>query len=202
MILLNYLSYYLFEMSQPADYYFEDSKDWRTWLEKNHLSQREAWVIIQKKKSQKKGLKYEQAVEEAICFGWIDSKMQRIDEERFRQRFSPRRKGSIWSKKNKQTAQKMIQEQKMTEAGLREIQLAKENGKWDQAYTSKVEPQLPKDIVEALKRNGLAWENFNQFSNSTKFQYIHWVMSAKKETTRQRRILEVVKKANQNVKPR
>ena len=86
-------------MPQSFDQEFQDHKEWRIWLEENHFSEKEVWVIIQKKKSGRKGLNYQEAVQEAICFGWIDSKMQSIDVQRFRQRFSPRRKNSIWSKK-------------------------------------------------------------------------------------------------------
>jgi len=161
----------------------------------------EAWVVIQKKKHGTKGLKYEEAVEEAICFGWIDSKMQSIDAERFRQRFSPRRKTSIWSKNNKETANRMIRSGKMTEAGLESIQFAKENGKWDIAYSSKKAPTIPSDLTEALKKNEIAWRNFSKFSNSTKLQYVYWVTSAKKEDTRQKRIAKVVKKATENIRP-
>jgi uncharacterized protein YdeI (YjbR/CyaY-like superfamily) len=128
--------------------------------------------------------------------------MQRIDDESFRQRFSPRRKTSIWSKKNKIAAEKMIEAGKMSKSGLHAIQVAKENGKWDMAYSSQVVPDLPKDLSDALKQNKLAWKNYNKFSNSTKLQYVYWVTNAKKEKTRQKRILEVVKKANQNIKPR
>jgi uncharacterized protein YdeI (YjbR/CyaY-like superfamily) len=188
-------------MPQPVDQKFKDYNAWRRWLEENHSSEKEVWVIIQKKKSKHKGLKYEEAVEEAICFGWIDSKMQSIDAESFRQRFSPRRKNSIWSKKNKKTAEKMIKAEKMTEAGFATIKAAKQNGKWDTAYSSKMAPTIPSDLEEALKENELAWRNFSRFSNSAKVQYIYWVTGAKKDETRQKRIVEVVKKAAKNVKP-
>ena len=188
-------------MSQSVDYDFKDPKEWRMWLEENNSSQKEVWVIIQKKKSGIKGLKYDEAVEEAICYGWIDSKMQSIDTDRFRQRFSPRRKNSIWSKKNKETDEKMIRAGKMSEAGFKTINLAKENGKWDMAYSSKVAPTIPSDLTEALKKNELAWRNFSKFSNSTRFQYVYWVTSAKKDETRRKRIVEVVKKATKNIRP-
>lgn len=188
-------------MSQIVDQEFQNNKEWRKWLEENHLSKKKVWVIIQKKKSKKTGLKYEKAVEEAICFGWIDSKMQSIDGERFRQRFTPRRKNSIWSKKNKITAEKMILIGKMTQAGFGAIKEAKENGNWDAAYSSNITPTIPVALEKALKENVIAWRNFSKFSNSIKVQYIYWVMSAKKDETRQKRILEVVKKALKNIKP-
>jgi uncharacterized protein YdeI (YjbR/CyaY-like superfamily) len=184
-------------MVKLIDQEFLDREEWHEWLEENHSSKKEIWVIIHKKKSGKKGLKYPEAVEEAICFGWIDSKMQSIDAERFRQRFSPRRKNSIWSKRNKEKAEKMIQAGKMTQAGFETINEAKQNGKWDTAYSSKMPLAVPKDLAKALKENELAWKNFEKFSNSTKLQYIYWVNSAKKDETRRKRRIFVVKKASQ-----
>ena len=188
-------------MSKSINQEFLHRKEWRKWLEENHSSERGIWVIIHKKNSGKKGLKYHEAVEEAICFGWIDSKMQSIDAERFRQRFSPRRKNSIWSKGNKEKAEKMIQAGKMTQAGFETINEAKRNGKWDIAYSAKMPLAVPKDLAKALKENELAWKNFEKFSNSTKLQYIYWVNSAKKDETRRKRIIVVVKKASQKIKP-
>ena len=191
----------IFDMSSSIDLEFQDQKEWRNWLEKNHSSEKEVWIVIQKKKSVKKGLRYQEAVEEAICFGWIDSKMQSIDAERFRQRFSPRKKNSIWSKKNKETAEKMIQAKKMKTAGIEAINIARQNGKWDNAYSSKMVPTIPKDLENALKKNKFAWENFNSFSNSTKLQYIYWINNAKKDETRQKRIIKLVKKSLKKIKP-
>ena len=188
-------------MSQSIDQDFHEHEEWRTWLERNHSSEKEVWVIIQKKKSERNGLKYQEAVEEAICFGWIDSKMQSIDNNRFRQRFSPRRKNSMWSKKNKETAEKTIQEGKMKKSGFETINIAKQNGKWDAVYSSKDVPVIPKDLEKALKQNKLAWKNFNKFSNSTKLQYIYWVNSAKKDETKRKRITDIVKKAAQDIRP-
>jgi uncharacterized protein YdeI (YjbR/CyaY-like superfamily) len=184
-------------MSQLIDQEFLSRKEWRRWLEENSSSEKEVWVIIQKKKSRKKGLKLNEAVEESICFGWIDSKMQSIDPERFRLRFSPRKKNSIWSKNNKERAERMIQAGKMTQAGFETMDEAKRNGKWDTAYSSRMALPIPKDLAKALKKNKLAWKNFRKLSNSTKFQYIYWIKSAKKDETRRKRIIHVVKKATQ-----
>jgi uncharacterized protein YdeI (YjbR/CyaY-like superfamily) len=189
---------YVFNMSNLFGQDFRDREKWHKWLENNHATEKEIWVIIQKKKSLKKGLKYQEAVEEAICFGWIDSKMQSIDAETFRQRFSPRRRNSIWSKKNKESAKKMIKEKKMKDAGFATIEIAKQNGKWDAAYSSNMVMTIPKDLQKALMQNKLTWKNFNNFSNSAKLQYIYWINDAKKEETIQKRINEVVKKASQN----
>lgn len=188
-------------MPLSIDQEFKDQNEWHIWLEENHSSEKEVWVIIQKKNSGRKGLNYQEAVEEAICYGCIDSKMQTIDSQRFRQRFSPRRKNNIWSKMNKETAEKMIRTGKMSEAGLKTIKIAKENGKWDIAYSSQLASTIPSDLTESLKKNELAWRNFHKFSNSTRLQYIYWVTSAKKDETRRKRIVEVVKKAIKNIRP-
>lgn len=188
-------------MSNLVDHNFLERKEWRRWLTENHFSEKEVWVIIHKKKSRKKGLKYPEAVEEAICFGWVDSKMRSIDTDRFRLRFTPRRKNSIWSKNNKETAEKMIRAGKMTQAGFETINEAKRNGKWDAAYSSEMGSAIPDDLVEALRENELAWKNFKKFSNSAKLQCIYWVNTAKKVETRKRRIDDTVKKAAQNIRP-
>jgi uncharacterized protein YdeI (YjbR/CyaY-like superfamily) len=180
---------------------FGDRVGWRRWLEENHSSVDGAWVIIQRKGSEREGLRYEEAVDGAVCFGWIDSRMNSIDGERFRLRFSPRRRGSVWSLLNRERAERLIEAGLMEEAGLRAVEEAKGNGMWDAAYTSRVEPEVPEDLSEALKENKEAWENFEAFSNSAKLMYVRWVEGAKREGTRARRISEVVRKAALNIRP-
>jgi uncharacterized protein YdeI (YjbR/CyaY-like superfamily) len=187
-------------MTYATDYRFFDRTEWRKWLEKNHAIEKEIWLVIQKKKSTKKGIKYPEAVEEAICFGWIDSKMQSINTETFRQRFTPRRKNSIWSKKNKETAEKMIQQKKMKEAGFESIKIAKQNGSWYEAYSSNMKMTIPQDLKKALMENKLALKKFKNFPNSIQMRYIYWVNNAKKDVTRHKRIRQVVSKASQNNK--
>ena len=182
-------------MPETVNLEFVDRLEWRRWLEENYSSKKEIWVIIYKKNSGKRGLRYEEAVEEAICFGWIDGKMQSVDDTVFRQRFTPRKKGSIWSKSNRDRAEKMIREEKMVPAGFEAVCEAKVNGRWDAAYSSKTVPTIPEDLAEALMRSEVAWRNFNGFSNSTKLQYVYWVNNAKKDETRRKRIASVVLKA-------
>jgi uncharacterized protein YdeI (YjbR/CyaY-like superfamily) len=188
-------------MTESISLEFGNRKEWRIWLEENHSRENEAWVVIQKKRSTRKGLRYEEAVDEATCFGWIDSKMQSIDAERFRQRFSPRRRNSIWSRINRVRAEKLIDEGMMREAGFEAIEEAKRNGMWDSAYTSKEEPVTPRDLLEVLKKDRVGYENWENFSNSVKLMYVRWVESAKREETRARRIIEVVRRAAENIKP-
>ena len=113
--------------------HFTTAEEWRAWLEGNHATQGQAWLIINKKDSGTPSVSVQQTVEEALCFGWIDSAMQPIDAERYALRFTPRRKGSNWSERNKGRAAKLIAEGRMTEAGLAEIEEAKRNGRWDAA---------------------------------------------------------------------
>lgn len=188
-------------MAHLQDLNFITSKEWRDWLKKNHSKANEAWVIIHKKKSEKVGLKYLEAVEEAVCYVWIDSKMNRVDEDTFRQRFSPRRKNSIWSKSNKELATRLIKEGKMTKTGFEAIKEGKRSGKWQNAYTSKTIPATPDDLQKALQASPTAQEHFHGFPNSTKLIYIHWVLNAKRPGTRAKRIKQVVERAVKNIKP-
>ncbi len=179
----------------------KNKDEWREWLETNPKKEKEVWLIIYKRRSEKISITYEEAVEEALCFGWIDGIMKSIDVEKFAQRFSPRKPDSVWSLINKKRALKMIKEGKMTEAGLKLIQSARETGKWQAAYSSKTKPTLPLDLKKALKENKVAYKNFNNFSNSQELSYIYWVLSAKRKETRKKRIEVVVARSLKNIKP-
>jgi uncharacterized protein YdeI (YjbR/CyaY-like superfamily) len=181
--------------------FFKNRDEWRSWLEKNHTISDGVWLIHHKKTSSKKNLNHFDAVEEALCFGWIDSKLKKIDKERFILRYSPRKPKSVWSKINKETAEKMVSLGKMTQAGFIKIDEAKKHGFWDNAYTNLVKKQLPSDLKKALMGNKEAWDNFQQFANSYRNTYIGWVKNAKTEETRKKRICEVVKRSRDNKKP-
>lgn len=188
-------------MSSEGDLEFKDRREWRSWLELNHATVSSAWVIIYKKHSDMQGLRYEEAVEEAVCYGWIDGKMNRVDDHRFRLRFTPRRRNSVWSQSNKDRATRMIKAGLMTDAGMASVNAAKQSGAWSRAYTSRNLPETPADLVEALRLNAVAGGNFQAFPDSVKLTYIYWVESAKRPETRTRRISEVVRRAEANIKP-
>ena len=179
---------------------FTTRQEWRKWLEDHHNSETEVWLIYFKKHTGKPTIPYDDAVEEALCFGWIDGLVKRLDQERYTQRYTPRKKKSIWSESNKARVKKMISEGKMTPAGLALVELAKKSGEWDKA-SSREMPTVPPDLKKALAGNPKAEENFNNFAPSYWKQYLWWVDSAKREETRQRRIREVVKRAEENRKP-
>ena len=172
-------------------------EEWRTWLAENHASEKEVWLIHYKKHTGKPGITYEDAVEEALCFGWIDGLLRRLDDERYILRYSPRKKKSIWSELNKERAERMIDQGQMTEAGLAKISEAKKNGEWYREIAS----EIPPDLKEALAAKKKALENFEGFSTSLQKRFIWWVDSAKKEETRQKRIQETVDMAEQKKKP-
>ena len=180
---------------------FKDRAEWRRWLEQNHPVEHGAWIIVYKKVSRREGLRYEEAVDEAVCFGWIDGGMRSLEGGRFRLWFSPRRGGSIWSLSNRERAERLMEAGLMAEAGLRAVEDAKASGMWDAAYTSRVEPEVPKDLMEALRQDRGALRNFKGFSNSAKLMYVHWVESSKRKETRARRIVEVVRRAAENIRP-
>jgi len=179
---------------------FLDPGEWRHWLEVNHSQDEAIWVVIQKVKSTNPGIKYDEALDEALCYGWIDGKMRRIDDNEFIQWFSPRRRNSPWSRRNRDKVDKLIAEGRMTDAGLTEIVKAKGNGRWEAAYTSREPPLMPDDLLEELKSNMVAHDNFKAFPNSARFMYIHWVNEARRESTRARRIRRVVERAAENKK--
>ena len=181
--------------------YFADRAAWRQWLEQNHAKESEALLIHYRKESRKTNLNHFDAVEEALCFGWIDSILRRVDDERFVLKYTPRKPNSIWSKVNRDKAIQLIKDGKMTPAGLAKINEAKKNGNWDNAYTSLIKDTLSGDLKLALMKNKKAWWNFQKFSTTYRNMYIGWVNDAKTETTRQKRITEVIYRSERNIKP-
>jgi uncharacterized protein YdeI (YjbR/CyaY-like superfamily) len=181
---------------------FKTHQEWGHWLQQHHRSDSSVWLTIHKKQSGSTGLRYEEAVEEALCFGWIDGKMKSVDQNTFILRFSVRKPASIWSVSNRDRALKLIESGQMTKAGLAKIEEARRSGKWDQPVSVEqmtAEKPVPKDLEEALKTNHGAWEGFSRFSNSNRYMYIYWVTSAKKAETRANRIQVVVTNAKKGI---
>jgi uncharacterized protein YdeI (YjbR/CyaY-like superfamily) len=179
---------------------FKDRENWRKWLEKNYDKESHVWLALYKKGSGKKGMTLEESVEEAMCFGWIDGKLKKFDAERFILRFSPRKANSVWSKINKERAQRLMKSGRMTAAGLAKIEEAKKSGFWDSAYTNRTKEVIPSDLKEALMKDKKAWDNFQNFANSYRNMYIGWVNSAKTDETRMKRIKKIVEQSLFNKK--
>jgi uncharacterized protein YdeI (YjbR/CyaY-like superfamily) len=179
--------------------YDMDRADWRRWLKKNHDSSTGVRLAIFKKGSGKLGVTYEEAVEEALCFGWIDGRLNAVDEERFKLHFSSRRPSSYWSRSNKERVQRLIEKGLMTPAGLAKIEIAKKNGNWD--IIDDVENlRVPDDLEKALSVHPPAKENFEAFGIAYKKQALWWIKSAKRPETRARRVEETTLLAAENKK--
>lgn len=174
-------------------------KEWRKWLEKYHQSEKSVWLIIYHKSSTKKSVYYEEAVEEAICFGWIDSIAHKRDEESKYQFFAVRKEKSNWSKANKERAEKMMAQGLMTESGLKLIESAKKSGAWE-ALVDVQNSVIPDDLQQLLNKNKIAFKNFLAFPPSSKRIILEWILNAKKMETRQKRIEETVRLAADNIK--
>jgi uncharacterized protein YdeI (YjbR/CyaY-like superfamily) len=180
-------------MLEPTNLHkFEHRAQWRRWLEKHHALESEAWLMIFKKKYRDLGLSLEDAIEEALCFGWIDGKLKSIDEKRYMLRFSPRTSNSIWSMSNIHRVEKLIAGGKMTKDGQRKINEAQENGEWEAAIRRERVDLIPQDLERELQKTEGALSSYQALPDSRKKQYIYWLQSAKREETKQRRIKKIV----------
>lgn len=179
-------------------------KQWRQWLQKNHITATGVWLVYYKKETGKRRMSYEESVEEALCFGWIDSQPRKIDEERSSLKFTPRKHKSVWSKLNKSRIEKLVKEKLMTPAGLIKVEEAKKNGSWETLTASDTQADnnlLPGDLQKALVKNKLAHKNFIAFPVSCRRQFLFWIDSAKRPETRMARIQQTVLMAAVNKKP-
>jgi len=187
-------------MKEAEDYCPYDKKDWRRWLELNHTKKEAVWLIFYKKKSPDHNLGWSESVDEALCFGWIDSTKRTIDSDKYKQYFSKRKAKSNWSKINKDKVKTLIDQGLMAEAGYKSIEIAKENGSW--TILDGVEALIiPEDLKEEFANYKGSIEYFDSLSKSVKKGLLYWVISAKRKETRQKRILEIVENASNNLKP-
>lgn len=175
--------------------------DWRQWLEKNHQSKQSVWLIYYTKKSNVPSLSWSEAVDEALCFGWIDSTKKKINDFSFMQFFSKRKPKSNWSKINKEKVHQLIDSNRMTKAGYQSVETAKQNGYW--TILDEVEElTIPNDLEIAFKKQKGSKDYFLSLNKSTKKMIIGWVVLAKRQETRQKRIDEIVESAKQHLKPK
>lgn len=172
---------------------------WRQWLQKNHTQTESVWVVIAKKESGLPTITNSELVEEALCFGWIDSVPNKLDGMRFKVLVSPRKAKSNWSQVNKERATRMIKEGLMQPAGQAMIDLAKKTGTWS-ALDSISALRLPPDLIQALNKNEKANRFFDLFPPSTKRGILEWIQNAKTEETRSKRITETVSLAAKNIR--
>lgn len=167
--------------------YLKNRKEWRKWLKENHSIEKEVWLIYFKKHTDKIRIPYEDAVEEALCFGWIDSIVKRIDDEKYCQRFTPRKENSGWSESNKKRVRKLVEEKRMTKIGLEKINAAKQNGMWYKTISSQKKYKMPFEFINKLEKNTRAFKFYYSLSTSQQKQFVIWIASAKKTETRSKR---------------
>ena len=178
-------------MSKEIETYYPQSREeWRQWLEENHQSKSSIWLVYYTKKSNIPSISWREAVDEALCFGWIDSTRKKVDDSSSIQYFSKRKPKSIWSKINKEIVQSLIDNKRMTKAGFESIEIAKQNGSW--TILDEVEELIiPDDLELAFTRYSGSKEYFLSLSKSTKKILLSWIVLAKRHETKQKRIEEI-----------
>ncbi|MBO9657737.1 MAG: YdeI/OmpD-associated family protein [Chitinophagaceae bacterium] len=184
------------EIFHPAS-----AKEWRQWLKKNHRVKQSVWLIYYKKQANQPTVTYSEAVDEALCFGWIDSTRVSIGNDQFKQFFCKRKPNSVWSKINKAKVEQLIGEKKMMPAGLESIEIAKANGSW--SILDEVEElQVPADLIKAFRKHAGAKAYFNSLGRSVKKMMLQWLVLAKRPETREKRIEEIAVNAAAGQRPK
>ncbi|MEU6773799.1 YdeI/OmpD-associated family protein [Streptomyces sp. NPDC046759] len=171
---------------------FAGQGSWEKWLEEHHADARGVWLKIPKKGSGIDGVDYAEALESALCFGWIDGQKKKLDDQHWLQRFSPRRQGSKWSKVNRQKATELTEQGRMRPAGLREVEKAKADGRWEAAYASQGTATVPEDLRAALEALPKAREFFATLDSRNRYAILYRIQDAKKPQTRAARIEKFV----------
>ena len=179
--------------------YFKNTLEWRKWLHDNHQTSKGVYLIFYRVNSNKESMRWEDAVQVAICYGWIDSTVKKLDDERRRQMFTPRKDKSVWSKLNKTYIEKLLANNLMHESGLKKIETAKKNGSWE-SLDAVENLEMPMDLKLAFFKNKTALDNYNGFSPSYRKSYLYWLNQTKREETRKARITEILKLCEQNIK--
>lgn len=185
--------------SPPNSIHPKSRAEWRKWLDENHSRPEGIWLITYKKASGKPRLEYGEAVEEALCFGWIDSKPAKLDDERSMLWFAPRKAKTGWSALNKERIERLIKAGRMRPAGLAKVEAAKKDGSWN-LLDAIHEMQIPSDLAKALSENKTAQQYFEAFPPSVKRAILEWIANAKRPETRSKRIEETVSKAEKNIR--
>jgi uncharacterized protein YdeI (YjbR/CyaY-like superfamily) len=175
----------------------DDRDTWRAWLAQNHATAQGVWVVSMRKQTGKSRLDYDALVEEALCFGWVDSRQQPLDGERLMQLVTPRRPGSAWARSNKQRVARLERDGAMAPAGRRCVEAAKADGSWSR-YDAAEALEIPDDLAAALAANADAARNFAGFTDARKRAILRWLIDAKRSETRGKRVEETVRLAAKN----
>ncbi len=172
---------------------FSSAEEWRAWLEGNHSSAAGVWVSIAKKGTGIESVRYPEVLEHAICFGWIDGRRERLDDERFLQRFTPRRTRSPWSRINREKAEQLAEQGLMAPAGLEQVRRAREDGRWERAYAPQRTATVPEDLQRELDARPAAAEAFAALSAQNRYAILYRLDQARRPETRVSRLAEYVR---------
>lgn len=189
------------EEKEIATFYPSSRQEWRLWLEENHSTVQSVWLICYKKKANVPTISWSEAVDEALCFGWIDSVRKTLDHEKFIQFFGRRKPKGTWSKVNKEKIKQLIEEGRMTQAGLDSIERAKQNGSWT-ILDDVEELIIPEDLEKEFQNKPGSEDFFLSLSKSVRKAILQWLVLAKQAETRQKRIKEIAELAAQRLKPK
>jgi uncharacterized protein YdeI (YjbR/CyaY-like superfamily) len=180
---------------------FASRDAWAAWLEERHTTSEGLWLKFAKKGSGLETVTYDQAVEVALCYGWIDGQVRKVDEDYYLQRFTPRRARSKWSKINRRKATELIARGEMKPAGLREVERAKADGRWDAAYDAPSTATVPEDLRRALVEDERAREFFETLDSANRYAILYQIQDARRPETRARRIAKYVAMLAEQKKP-
>jgi uncharacterized protein YdeI (YjbR/CyaY-like superfamily) len=167
---------------------FKTPKAWRNWLTQHHAKPAAIWLRFFKKASGAKSITYAEALDEALCFGWIDGQSKKHDARSWLQKFTPRRRKSLWSKRNREHIARLIKEERMTAAGLKEVEMAKKDGRWEGAYDSPKNMQVPADFLRELKKDTRAYLFFQTLNKANTYAIAWRLQTARKPETRDKRM--------------
>ena len=187
-------------MSYP-EHYFKNDGEWREWLHENHSKAEGVYLIFYKVGHENESMRWEDAVRVALCYGWIDSTVKNLGEGKRRQYFTPRNPKSVWSALNKRHIEELIAAELMHESGHRSIEIGKENGSWT-ALDDVENGVIPEDLNKAFKQHKKAFKNYQSFSPSNRKSYLYWLNQAKRVETREKRIAEIIRLCENNIKSR
>ncbi len=188
-------------MDELPELYFKTDIEWHSWLAINHQETQGVYLIFYKITHQKESMRWEEAVKVALCFGWIDSTVKSLGDGKRRQYFCPRKPKSVWSALNKRYIVDLLAVNLMHESGLMSIEIAKKNNSWT-ALDAVEKGLIPEDLQQAFDKNDVAFNNYKSFAPSYRKSYLYWLNQAKRETTRLKRIDEIIKLCRQNIKSR
>ncbi len=187
--------------SAPGTFFAPDVATWREWLEVHHATAREVWLVLLKTHVKRPSVSYEEAVQEALCFGWIDGMLRRIDDESHMVRFTPRKPGSVWAASNKARVERLIAAGRMRPEGLALVEEAKRRGEWDRADEREDVTTVPDDLAAALTVDATAREAWERLAPSHKKSYLSWIGDARRPETRARRVAETVRRVAEGRRP-